>query len=80
MQHTTKKERENSMNSRSCTHYIQATAAIHFPENNVSCEFCPLMDSDICKRKYCKLTGEYLADTRTIGYECPLKIKEEENT
>jgi hypothetical protein len=33
-------------------------------------------------RKQCRLTGEYLADTRTIGYMCPLKFieKQEENT
>jgi hypothetical protein len=27
-------------------------------------------------RKQCRLTGEYLADTRTIGYMCPLKFIE----
>ena len=60
-----------------CTHYIQATATIHFPENQVSCDFCPCLET--YARKQCRLTGEYLGDTRTIGYECPLNFKEEEN-
>ena len=32
-------------------------------------------------RKQCRKTGEYLADTRTIGYMCPLKfIEKQEET
>ena len=38
---------------------------------------CPLMET--YARKQCRRTGEYLMDTRTIGYYCPLKFEEEEN-
>lgn len=59
-----------------CTHYTTATVEIHFPENNVSCDLCPLMET--YARKQCRRTGEYLMDTRvTVGYYCPLKFEEE---
>ena len=61
--------------------YTEAQATIYFPENKVCCDFCHLMET--YARKQCRLTGEYLADTRTIGYMCPLKFienKMEENT
>lgn len=58
-------------------YYTKATAEIFFPENRVCCEFCPLMET--YARKQCRRTGEYLADTRTIGYYCPLRIEMEDN-
>ena len=58
-------------------YYTKATAEIFFPENRVCCEFCPLMET--YARKQCRRTGEYLADTRTIGYYCPLQFETEEN-
>ena len=61
--------------------YTEAQATIYFPEGKVCCDLCPLMET--YSRKQCRKTGEYLADTRTIGYMCPLKIienKQEENT
>lgn len=67
-----------SATSSSVLWYTEATATIHFPENHVGCDFCPLMET--YARKQCRLTGEYLADTRTIGYMCPLTFKgKEEN-
>ena len=64
----------------SCLWYTEAQAEIFFPENKVCCDFCPILET--YARKQCRLTGEYLADTRTIGYMCPLKFieKQEENT
>lgn len=53
--------------------YTKATASICFPEDRVCCDFCPILET--YARKQCRLTGEYLADTRTIGYMCPLKFK-----
>lgn len=54
--------------------YTQATAKIYFPEDHVCCDFCPFMET--YARKQCRMTGEYLANTRdTIGYMCPLKFK-----
>lgn len=56
-------------------YYTKATVEIFFPENMVCCDYCPLMET--YARKQCRKTGEYLADTRTIGYYCPLKFMEE---
>lgn len=42
------------------------------------CDLCPCMET--YARKQCRLTGEYLLDTRaTVGYECPLEFKEGNN-
>ena len=64
------------MANNSCLWYTEAQATIFFPENNVCCDFCALMET--YARKQCRLTGEYLADTRTIGYMCPLKFIEKQ--
>lgn len=55
--------------------YTEATAKIYFPEGHVCCDFCFAMET--YARKQCRLTGEYLADTRGIGYMCPLQFKED---
>ena len=64
------------MSHNGCLWYTEAQAKIFFPENKVCCEFCPIMET--YARKQCRLTGEYLADTRTIGYMCPLKFIEKQ--
>lgn len=57
--------------------YSEATARIFFPTDHVSCDFCPLLET--YARKQCRLTGEYLADTRVnVGYMCPLTLKDKE--
>lgn len=58
-------------------YYTKSKVEIFFPENRVCCEYCPLMET--YARKQCRRTGEYLADTRTIGYECPLQFEMEED-
>lgn len=61
--------------------YTEAQATIFFPEGQVSCRYCPILET--YARNQCRLTGEYLADTRTIGYMCPLNFienKQEETT
>lgn len=58
--------------------YTTASVEIHFPDGNVCCDLCPLMET--YARKQCRRTGEYLLDTRvTVGYECPLKFNKEES-
>lgn len=52
--------------------YTHATALITFPEDTTCCDYCPLLET--YARKQCRLTGEYLADTRGRGYFCPLKF------
>ena len=55
--------------------YAEATVKIFFPNGTVCCDLCPLLET--YSRKQCRKTGEYLIDTRTIGYWCPLKVNEE---
>lgn len=56
------------------SYYTEATAKLFFPDGHVCCDLCAAMET--YARKQCRLTGEYLADTRGIGYMCPLKFKE----
>lgn len=58
-------------------YYTKGTVDVFFPENRVCCEYCPLLET--YARKQCRRTGEYLVDTRTIGYECPLRFEEDNN-
>lgn len=63
----------------SCTRYITAYAAIHFPEDEgARCSLCPCLET--YSRKQCRLTGEYLADGYLIGGMCPLNIIEREES
>ena len=55
--------------------YETATVTIHFPEGRACCQFCPLLVT--YARNQCRRTGEYIADTRGRGYDCPLKFEEE---
>jgi len=56
--------------------YTKATVDIFFPEGKACCDLCPLLET--YARKQCRRTGEYLIDTRMIGYYCPLKFEESE--
>lgn len=60
------------------TSYIHANVTINFPDGHVCCDLCPLLET--YARKQCRRTGEYLLDTRGIGYECPLQFEEETNS
>ena len=62
------------MENNSCLWYTEAQATIYFPEDYVQCSKCPCLET--YARNQCRLTGEYLVDTRTIGYRCPLKFIE----
>lgn len=57
--------------------YQKAVIDIYFPDGHVCCDLCPLLET--YARKQCRRTGEYLLDTRTIGYDCPLDFKEDED-
>ena len=52
--------------------YTETKATIYFPEGNIRCSLCPALET--YSRNQCRLTGEYLMDTRTIGFNCPLEI------
>lgn len=60
-------------------YYTKATVEIGFPEDDVCCYRCVLMSTDYgSKRERCSKTGEILiAPLHTIGYDCPLRFKEE---
>lgn len=54
--------------------YTETAVSIYFPEGNICCDLCPLMET--YARKQCRRTGEYLLNTRdVVGYNCPLVIK-----
>lgn len=55
-------------------YYTTMSVDIHFPEDRICCDLCPLMET--YARKQCRRTGEYLLDSRVPGYYCPLKTKE----
>lgn len=58
------------------TRYTKAIAEIFFPNNDVRCALCPLMET--YSRKQCRRTGEYIADDRGVGMFCPLIFEEED--
>ena len=60
------------------SYYTEATLKIFFPEDKVTCQWCPLCrGEDSLKRNKCALTGEYLVYPFTFrGNQCPLEIIE----
>lgn len=65
------------MKSDGVREYAKCTVDIYFPEKEVKCMFCPLLET--YSRNQCRRTGEYIADTRGVGMWCPLKMEESEN-
>jgi hypothetical protein len=67
--------------SKGVSYYTSFTVDISFPEDDICCYRCPLMGVETkSSREYCRRTGEYLPAPRDIvGFECPLKRKEENN-
>lgn len=60
-----------------CTKYAHATVDIYFPDSNVCCGLCPMLET--YSRLQCRRTGEYLLDKNSTGCYCPLKFESEEN-
>lgn len=65
------------MKSQGIKKYIKGNATIYFPDGHVCCALCPMLET--YSRNQCRRTGEYLIDTRGIGFECPLEFEEENN-
>ena len=60
--------------------YTTATAEIKFPEDDICCHWCQLLDREH-GRDYCKMTGEILtAPDWTTGMICPLIFNKETET
>ena len=62
------------MNCNGIDKYECAAAVFYFPEGNICCDLCPAMET--YARKQCRLTGEYLLNTKTYGLHCPLDFPE----
>lgn len=59
--------------------YLKTTATIYFEPEHVSCAYCPLLET--YSRNQCRVTGEYILDTRyTVGHWCPLDIEDYSET
>lgn len=56
-------------------YYTVLYARVCFPEDKVCCAYCSVEET--YSRKQCRLSGEYIADDRTIGYNCKLLTWEE---
>lgn len=64
------------MATNGCLKYEEATVTIYFPEGEVRCALCPLLET--YSRDQCRRTGEYIFDRRGVGHFCPLNRKETE--
>lgn len=66
--------------SRGVRYYTKATVEIGFPEDDICCQWCPLMTRDPNLRDVCGKTGEILlAPKHSTGFSCPLRFKEEDH-
>lgn len=57
--------------------YIRTQIDIFFEPGHFGCAWCPLLET--YSRNKCRMTAEYIVDTRVTGAWCPLEIKKEEN-
>ena len=56
--------------------YHHTTVDIFFPEGEMKCRYCPLLET--YSRNMCRRTGEYIVDTNGIGWNCPLRVLDDE--
>lgn len=54
--------------------YTSTTVMIHFAKGEEACRFCPLLET--YARNQCRMTGEYIVDTKARGMWCPLNFDE----
>lgn len=59
--------------SNGVTNYTKASVVINFPNCEVACRYCPLLETYL--RNQCRRTGEYIVDTKGIGMWCPLEME-----
>ena len=53
---------------------------VHFPEDAVSCSYCPYCHQDSMERKFCRITGQMLYSKDTRPDDCPIEIDNKEET
>lgn len=66
--------------SRGVEYYttLKGVIAVNFPENDVSCQWCPFCRSEKdVGRFWCRLNNEMLYSPNYRGDKCPLKEEEE---
>ena len=54
-----------------CLEYFQPTVRFSFESGHVACAYCPALET--YARAMCRLTGEYLFDTKALGGSCPFR-------
>lgn len=66
-----------------CLRYVRGNVQINFPENDVCCQWCPLLNNERVGGSYrcfCKRTGEFIpAPLDMIGNNCPIEFVGDEN-
>ena len=60
--------------SESVKTYAVATLTLYFPNNDVCCGKCPVMDKDRANRLYCPMTNMIIDDLGVQNFRCPLNI------
>lgn len=59
--------------------YTHGVISISFPEDEVSCRYCPCLRSDANGARFkCCITGDILANIDLIGHRCPIESMEED--
>ena len=54
-----------------------AHIAVHFPEDDIKCRWCPHLRSDEANgRHFCRLTSDIVYSTEIIAETCPLEFEE----
>jgi len=57
----------------------RAEITVNFPEDAITCHYCPFLTNDITRREKCCITNEIIPDSDyMVGGFCPLNIKSEE--
>lgn len=63
--------------------YTKGTVVIYFPDAEIRCHLCPLLNTERVGNTYrcfCKRTGEFIpSPLDMIGRNCPIQFEEDEN-
>ena len=60
------------------TEYTEAWVQLFFPDDEVCCQYCPLMTEDAIRRKVCFKTGLFIKNIKARLDGCPLQIIDKE--
>jgi hypothetical protein len=62
--------------SRGVSYYTFGRVDIGFPEDDLACQWCPLMGVESrTDRLICRKTGEYLVNPKfSVGTNCPIRF------